>query len=1810
MQDTIKTLNGHQLQDSVARATADANAAAIVYLEEQIAEIKANGGGGSSNNAVLTLTNTTGWLTKTVSSGASVTAAASWSSLEGGIETGPGTMKLTVNGSLKQTRNVQQGDVSVELKDMLVPGSNNVRLTISDVYGNSRNLSFTLNVISLVLTSPFDASGQFTGAVQLPYVPIGAVEKTVHFILDGTEIGTQTVTASGRQQTYIIPAQSHGAHNLRVFFDAMIDGEKVESNDLYYDLICIEPGNMTPVIASNFRRTKADQYDLLQIEHRVYDPANLTATVTYWAEGEQFTEGTVGRTSQILEFRPDVAGEITLEIRCGDTVKSFTLTVDESGIQIEAETQNLALHLTSYGRSNNETNPGTWTSGDVAATFTDFNFVSDGWQRDNEGNTVLRVGGDARLTIPYNIFGSDFRTTGKTIELEFASRDVLNYDAVILSCMSGGRGIEVTAQQANLFSEQSKIGTQYKEERHVRLSFVVEKRSGRRLLLIYLNGILSGIRQYANDDDFAQTAPVGITIGSSECTIDLYNIRVYDNDLTRHQIVDNWVADTQNLNSRVDRYQFNNVYDAYGAVVADKLPKTLPYLVFTCVKWPQYKGDKVTASGYYVDPLHPEKCFTFEGAEIDVQGTSSQYYYIKNIKAKYKNGMIVNGVSMTVYAMTDDSIPVSVFTYKTDVASDGATNVVLTQLFEETSPYVSPAKEADPRVRQTIAGMPITLFWDSGDGPKFYARANFNNDKATHEIFGYGEGDERWETSNNVSAYAMWQTALLFESKYTEAFEPTYPEDNTDVSNLAVVARWIASTNRANATNAAISPVTYDGVTYATDSADYRLAKFKAELTSYFNFKSCIHYFTFTEFFLMVDSRTKNSFPTRFDAEGKWSWPMYDADTANGINNEGVAVFDYAYESGDKLPSGADVFNAAGNVFWLNIKDCFPAEIAAEYKRLRLLPQFSYESVIQRFANHLAAWPEAIVNEDAWRKRIEPYEQLGETMYFDMERGKDELRREWWLYNRFRYMDAKYDTGDVASDFALMRIYAPGEIEAVVYADTYMRIKMGNFEDSFRVKRGVRTKLPCRVDAANDLETTLYPASLYTELYGLPALMIGQFNAAPLVKLVRLELGSAEEGYTNANLTNLSFGDNKVLRYARITGCVNLAMAIDMSGCTNLEEAYYDGTSITGLSLPNGGQVRIVRYPATIKNLTVLNQRKIVEFDLPEEAYAKIETLRIEHSSDLIPTREILSVMPVNSRVRLIGIDWTMDDADAVLALYDRLDQMRGLDENGNNVDKAQVSGTLHIDSLTGAELAEMQARYPYIKIEYQHIASYCRFYNHDGSTLLYTAECLDGADAVYAGSTPSKTATAQYTFSFVGWNTAMNAASADANALKAVTGDRNVYAAFSQTVRTYTVYFYNGSTLLQTVNNVPYGGSATYTGSTPTYNGTGDAADYEFTGWNPTGKGITGNTSCYAQWKYTGYLYTQLIDGSITEYVDDELTTVGEYAFAYCNSLTKVELPAVTNAGQYGLYYCSKLEWVDFGTYVTFGKQVMNSCGKLNTLILRGNEMTPASNSMLNNSGITSGYIYVPAALVDSYKAASGWSTYANQIRAIEDYPEVWPLLSWGSLARHIEAGDYASVYKIGDLIPLDMGSEGQINMQIAGFDLDDLADGSGKAHISFISKELLTTGKQWNPSIATYSDGTYKEGTGSIGGWEKSELRAYYHDTLLPLIPSDVAALINPVTKTQYAYDTSGNMFKQSTTDIIWAPSMTEVYNGIVLYGKLFKNMAARIKCKVGTSTTYAWYIRDAASTTKVYRISTSGNAGTIGSSSIASIALGFCV
>lgn len=1445
------------------------------------------GGGGSTNNAVLTLNNTTGWLSQTIGQDNKCILKANWTSLENDMSTGPGTATIRVNGALKKTLSVEQGDISIDVTDVLSVGSNRIKLTITDVYENTRTINFSVSVITISIRSSFDTSIVYNDVINFAYVPMGDVEKTVHFVLDGTEIGTTVTTASGRQQTYVIPKQAHGVHKLRCYLTCEMSGNEVKSNELYFEFISVESGNNNPVVSSSYQDGEVDQYTSLPITYKVYDPTSLRAAVKLYVNDTLVNSLTVDRSQQTWVYRADKIGEFKLKMEVANdystVTKTWTFNVVQSSVIVKPETENLSLYLSSYGRSNNEANPGTWKYGSIETIFRDFNFVSDGWVLDNKNITTLRVAGGAQLEIPLKLFGSDFRATGKTIEFEFSTSEIMDYDAVILSCMSNNVGVQLTAQKAILKSEQSEVFTQYKEDEHVRISFVIEKRSENRLIYVYINGNMSGVVRYPIDDNFAQSDPVNIYIGNRHCVINLYTIRVYDNDLTRYQMLDNWIADKQDVDDLLASYKHNDIFDAYGEIVIDKLPQDLPYIVLQAEQLPTYKGDKKTISGYYVDPTDSSKNFSFEGAEADVQGTSSAGYERKNFKIKFKKGFVINGQTVTKYAFRGEelSIPVSTFCFKADVASsEGANNVELVRLYDDICVYQTPLQKTDNRARQGIDGFPIIMFQDNGTTTKFVGKYNFNNDKSNEAVFGFQEGDECWEILNNTSSRVNWKSADYTGDEWLNDFEGRYPDGNTDPTNLSALAAWIVSTDQSAATgNTLPSSVTYDEKTYTTDSAEYRLAKFKNEVTNWINKDDLLFYYLFTELFLMVDSRAKNAFPTRFNGE-KWCFFPYDFDTAIGINNEGALVFSYELEDIDTV-DGANVYNGQGSVLWINTRQAFFDDLAKMYRTLRAGGILSYAEVERRFEEHQSKWPEAIFNEDSWYKYLAPLVEKNNGAYLSMLQGSKAEQRKWWLYNRFRYMDSKYNAGDALADYIMIRAYAKDNITVEPYADIYATVRYGSYDVRKRALRGQSYTLECPLDTFNDTECYIYSAPQLKSIGDLSGLKVGYADFSRATRLRYLMLGKDSDGYTNPNLKELYVGNNKLLNSVIVSNCTNLSQTVDLSGCPNLEAVYFDNTAITGINLPDGGILKTLIVPKTMKNLTIKNQPKLTSLTIPTDTV--LTTLVIENVNNAVDIKNVLTtIVDSTARIRLIGFDWSFNSIDSFLEFQTTyLDIHSGLDENGNNTDDAQLEGTIRVPSITGAQLAAIKEKYPGITVVYEHIASYLYFYNYDGSTLLQTITVQDGGDGTYTGSSTTRPSTAQYTYSFAGWSLEPNSTSANQNALKKVTADRKVYAAFTATIRKYSVYFYNGSTLLQTVSNVPYGGSATYTGDTPV---SSEDSSLKFLGWSPTPTNITGNTSCYAQ-------FEELLK-EITDSWDDIMASCenGTYATKYKVGMYKTD--------------------------------------------------------------------------------------------------------------------------------------------------------------------------------------------------------------------------------------------------------------------------------------------------------------------------------
>jgi hypothetical protein len=70
-----------------------------------------------------------------------------------------------------------------------------------------------------------------------------------------------------------------------------------------------------------------------------------------------------------------------------------------------------------------------------------------------------------------------------------------------------------------------------------------------------------------------------------------------------------------------------------------------------------------------------------------------------------------------------------------------------------------------------------------------------------------------------------------------------------------------------------------------------------------------------------------------------------------------------------------------------------------------------------------------------------------------------------------------------------------------------------------------------------------------------------------------------------------------------------------------------------------------------------------------------------------------------------------------------------------------------------------------------------------------------------------------------------------------------------------------------------------------------------------------------------------------------------------------------------------------------------------------------------------------------------------------------------WATIISKIANG--TAVYKLGNYKPLDLGSEGIVNMQIIGRKASPLASGSGTATYDWLSMELLKTDHRMNPTL-----------------------------------------------------------------------------------------------------------------------------------------------
>lgn len=1782
---------------------------------------------------------------------------------EDGYPDGNGIGTITVNSRKVSTISVPQGDNELDITPYLSTGTNSIKIQVENSEGLKRSLAYSVTVLVLSISSNFPSMGVYdSGKVSLSYTVSGEGEKTAHFLMDGREILTDTFTSSN-SRTATLPEKIDGlpitgAHILEIYAEAPANEaatEFIASNTLRFGLLYRSSTEANPsILFMPYEEENIEQGTTLTLSYLVYDPNSSTADISlniYNADGVSYssTSLSVDASAQKWIIQEYPAGQIKFEIVCGRRSSSQTITVLPSSFQREIITDGCILNFNASGRSNNESNPAQWSQGDITASFNGFGWASvDGWIGTDSSQTALRFLPGDTMEINYKPFENDFKNNGFTVEAEFETHNVNSGSSLVLEAFKDNIGLSITAQKALLASQQNTISVQFREDSKVRITFVVEPSTLRRMVYVYVNGVLSGTIQYAENDIFKQTGAVPISIGSQSCGLDLFSLRIYKKNFTQDEVLNNFICDRPTLADRIAADKRNDIFSD-GNITPESLPDTIPYFIFQITRLPTYKGDKINGSLIFTDPLHPNRDFTADNVQFNVQGTSSQGYPIKNYKASMKSGLTYteSGETAIGFPVIEGGIESPTFCFKADFASsEQANNACLIDYYEQLNPYKTPPQEKNPLVRTGIRAFPSVVFFqeidESGNqltSPTFIGKYNAQDDKSDEAVFGFDLEEypncQCVEFCNNISGRTLFTKSDYEEMAtnedtgktylaWTEDFEFRFPEDRTDITDLKRVTDWVVSTNRDAATGSALTaPVSYphyftDKVTvFENDTAEYRLSKFKAELPQYFILDPVIYYYVFTEVFILADSRAKNMFLTTFDGT-LWFPIQYDFDTAIGINNEGALTYTYSLEDTDQY-NGSEVFTGQSSVLWNNVRDCFGDEIRSMYQTLRA-GKFNYNTIMTKMKDHQDTWPEALWNTDEYNKYVEPYfwqksdlHPNGSENYLRMLQGNKQSQRDWWLYNGFQYRDSKYNTGDALSNFITLRLYKRDNVESSAfqitpYEDTCLRVKFGANGTSYggsRVMAGEPTTFDIKGggdDTTNvtDLETYIYSADRIAKIDGLTNYYIGLANIGSATKLQELIIGEDEESYQNLHFESLTIGSNELLSKIDVSNCRSEKfLSFDASDCHGLKELYAKGSSLTSVLLPNGGHLETLRLPATITNLTIQNQKNLKELTL--QGNAALQTLFFEgvrlNGIEGFDFEDFIKTASSLTYVRLTNVEWNATNEESLKSTIAALAKCGGLDGSNNTVEKAVVSGRVYIDSISQETLEAINDEFPELVIVVNGVAQYfIRYVNYD-NTILYRYVAKEGTaaiDPVSSGfiATPTRPTlttddgTEVGKFTYNGWQDLPQ-------------NINRSYTIIAQYRGKYLITFYN---TIEEEDNDPSAktwsdwfdeGNAAQPPSSfkPFRNAT---AKYKFTfsNWSPDPSNITGEVLSFRPH------FTEII----REYRVRFFAEKNRGALTLPNGNTELTL-------QYGSVVSE--------TSVPAKETIYKTINGEKSPYYEFQSWTPSLEAPI--TGDTDFY----AVYVFSGQITDSWATIAQ---ACTD--------------GNTEKYGYGGTKPLSVKIVNTYGDEEELvyTMEIVGKDYDNLAqtnasynNGKSTAALTFVAKELspFVSSYTRNQKPIDYESGTTWEGhvTNNVctdGGFELSGLNRYLNNNFLNGISAEVGSHIQSVRKISDGgtQPTKDGILLGAANYCIWLPSLEEL--GLTASGTnsgqlpegqtqgypIYTTDESRCKTANGNSITYLTRSTRSEALYQIKAIDGSGNSTNVSDTSVTPLAIGFCL
>lgn len=1248
---------------------------------------------------------------------------------------------------------VSKGTYTLDLTKYLLLGTTDiyVRATTTDPTTGktqTRQSYVSVKAVTLALSSSFNiaecvAKGGYgvSEAVSIPFAVSGSGDKTVTLYLDGHQWDSQTVKRSGTTNgsfSLSMSGVSIGRHTVQIVAEMEASAElTLKSESIYFDIL--KAGQNAPYIGTKLTfgdgRIFADdhlsptietgQYEQVRFDFVAYDPTTTPATVGVWRDGIRTQTVSVPRTTQVYTNRFLEQGDVAMVLKCGTTEYKLNVKVTESGIDLSEATAGLVLKLTAAGRSNAESEPAEWRYNDVQTAFEGFDWQSNGWTGD-----ALKLTNGANIEIGYKPFANDATTTGATYEMELTCSNVTDRKGTVVDCMAGNVGFRLTTQEALMRTGAgSEVGTKFASGMTLKIAFVVQEKKGNRLMMLYVNGILCGAKQYASTDSLLQAEPTNIRITSESADVEVRNLRVYNRALGDDEELANYMVDRPTSDEMVVLFEKNQVMDDEGTDVdIDKLRamgKSVMRIVgdVNLVNQTNNKKFEVPVDIYFYSAYGKEYDFIIYQCGLRIQGTSSTTYPRKNYRiyfsrsTKYGTKLYVNGVEVAdfKYSFKPGARPIDIFCLKADFSDSSSTHNtgavrVVNDIWKRCGWLTPPqmAYKGNYDVRIGVDGFPIDLFYDNnGTGENVYlGKYNFNNEKSGSGIIYGFEGIEGFndeaalkggrnkciclEFLNNSETLCLFGTsnmdtfddALEFRFKADDTWATAHEDDKAAVKRLW---EWIYSC-KGNPT------------------------KFLNEYAEYFGNDSPFAWYLITDYFMAVDNRAKNMMLVTWD--GKiWYFIPYDMDTVFGERNDSVLKYDYTitWETMDES-IGSYAFAGHDSVLWELVRGC-PDKLREVADKLR--STMSLEYVLKVFNEEMMGnWCERIYNKDGIYKYIKPLTEGvttadGTTSYYDYLyalQGSRYAHRTYTIQNRFALLDSQYVCGTYRKDsFAAYFGYKFGSDNRKIRITASERYFFGyGYTSGTPHESAVLAE-----DTGSQVELTLDTDLIVNDpqyIYGASRIMGLDLTDVSHAILQTLNLNNCSAlrtldvscGQTQTTLNALLVNGCRNLRTLNMTGLKSGSFTgIDLSNNTKLETLKAGKTALTGVNFAQGAPLTSVTLPATLQTLELRYLGKLTTSGLTLEGTSNINRLVVDNCPGV--DWQTLHARCGNVKyLRVTGID--MEGDGSLLA---SLMQTGGVDENGGNVDTCRLVGTYRLTRYVDDEtFAAYTEHYPELNIE------------------------------------------------------------------------------------------------------------------------------------------------------------------------------------------------------------------------------------------------------------------------------------------------------------------------------------------------------------------------------------------------------------------------------------------------------------------------------------------------------------------------------